>query len=149
MNTKLNIIIIILPILFILNVLEEYFMGFVQWHRDLLNSDLSNTEFLIINGVAFLIIDSNTMLHFIKRGSNFVTAVIGTLLAINGLLNVLLSIITTSYAPGTITGIILYLPLGILMFYNIFPLLSDTKRKNAIIFAILLHLAIIVLSINM
>jgi len=139
---------LILPILFGLHVAEEFFFGFMPWHVNLFNSNLSNTDFLIINGCAFFIIDANGMLHVIKKGSNYFTAVIGTLFLINGIIHILISAVSTSYSPGTFTGIMLYLPLGIITIKQILPLLPEHKRKNVIMTSILIQIGIAVIAMN-
>lgn len=142
MKNKPLLIALIIPILFIAHVLEEYFGGFVQFHRDLLNSDLSDGDFFTITFIAFIIADINAVMHSIKQGSNYFTAVIGTLLALNGVVHVLLSIIMTTYAPGAVSGLILFIPLGFVLYKHIYPLLTLNQQRNAITAAIIAHLVI-------
>ena len=142
------IIALLMPFIFGLHILEEYFWGFPAWFSDLLNAKLSVNKFLVINIIAFFIIDANGMLHVIKKGSNYFTAVIGSLLFINGISHVVTSIVTTSYSPGTVTGLILYLPLGIITFKQILPLIPEHKRKNVVMTALLIQIGIAIIAMN-
>jgi len=137
-----------LPILACFHIAEEYLFSLTSWINIFLNSDFSVSDFLTINIIGLIIFSTNSILHFLKIGSNFVTAIFGSLLAINGILHILLSLLTVTYVAGTITGIIFYLPLGYMLYKHLFPLLSNVERKSAIPIAVLLHVGIIAITTN-
>jgi len=137
-----------LPILALFHIIEEYWFSLTSWINLYLNSDFSISDFLTINMIGLIILSTNSILHLLKIGSNFVTAIFGSLLAVNGILHILLSLVTVTYVAGTITGIVLYLPLGYMLYKHLFPHLSDVERKSTIPIAVLLHIGIIAITTN-
>ena len=119
-----------LPAAYLLHLIEEYFggEGFYSWFSSLLNVDLSSLDFIVINSFGFTITLIIVILYNLNKVSNFLIAALGSLFFINGIIHLLASIFTASYSPGIITGIIIYLPLGVLVFKKIFPLLPEDQR---------------------
>ncbi|MBU0528459.1 HXXEE domain-containing protein [bacterium] len=148
MKLKPLYIALLLPVLFTVHFLEELLFGFPDWFQYLFNDDFNFNSFLIINIIALLIIDANAILYLLKRGSNYLTAVIGTLMFINGTSHILASFVTTSYSPGVATGIVLYVPLGLIIFKKLFPLIADIKRKYIVLTAVLIQIGVIVIALN-
>jgi hypothetical protein len=139
-----------LPVAYLLHLLDEYFTGagFAGWFSGLFKTGLSESNFIIINAVGFTAVLVIAILYTLGKANNFVLAVVGSLFFINGIIHPLVSILTATFSPGTITGVIIYLPLGVLVFKKIFPLLQEQQRMFSVILAIALHILVSVVALN-
>lgn len=66
---------------------------------------------------------------------------------INGIVHLIITTLTLAYSPGTISGILIYIPFGIIVFKNIFPLLEEKKRISSIASAIAIHILITIVAV--
>ena len=139
---------VLLPATLLTHQLEEYFGEFPRWYSDLLNANLSNQDFLIINGIGLLII-SIVALSYLFNKNNVLLAALGTLIFTNGIVHLLLSLFTFSYSPGTISGVVLFLPLGIIIFKRILPLLRQGEKILAISIGVIALFTVSVIAMNM
>ena len=139
-----------LPVAFLLHLLDEYFIGagFAGWFSILFKASLSEINFLVINAVGFITVLIIAILYTFGKANNFVLATVGSLFFINGIIHPLASFLTATFSPGTITGVIIYLPFGLLVFIKIFPLLQEQQRMLSIILAITLQILVSVIALN-
>ncbi len=145
---KPKFIVWLFPFAYLIHLLDEFFFGggFAMWYSNLLNANLSEYDFLIINSTAFVLVITVSILYSLGKIKNFIPAVLGTLFFMNGLVHLMLSVATWIYSPGTISGIIIYIPLGVIVYKNIFPLLTQDQRTSSIITAIILHILISIIA---
>ncbi len=126
----------LLPAVLLVHQLEEYFTGFPAWYSELLNVQLSDREWIYINVVGLLFLSAFSLSYFVHK--SFIPLVaVGTLVFINGVIHLTISIFTLSYSPGTVSGVVLMIPLGIVIFKRISPQLSARDRILAIVIGIL------------
>ena len=140
----------LMPLAYMFHLLDEYFMGegFPDWFSGVFKVDLSNIDFAIINSVGLIATIVIVFLYNIDKVNSFVIAALGTLFFVNGIIHFLASLFTLSYSPGTISGILLYLPLGYLIFKNIFPLVPEEQRGLSIATGIILQVAVALIAMN-
>ncbi len=121
----------LLPASILAHQLEEYFGDFPLWYSNLLNVQLSNLDFIYINGIGLFIFTVAALSYFFNQ-NNVILVAMGTLVFVNGIIHLSISIFTFTYSPGTITGVVLFLPLGAIVFKRILPKLSLSDRIIAI-----------------
>jgi len=138
----------LIPVTLLVHQLEEYFGQFPLWYSNLLNVQLSNQDFIMINGVGLFIFTAFAFSYIFYK-NNLILAALGTLVFVNGMLHLLLSIFTLTYSPGTISGVVLFIPLGIIIFKKIFPQLRDGERIIAIAIGIFVLFTVSMIAINM
>ncbi|MCO6479159.1 MAG: HXXEE domain-containing protein [Phaeodactylibacter sp.] len=140
----------LLPAAYAIHLLEEYFagVGFPVWLSAFLNADLSTSDFLIINGIAWPMMAAFAIAYTLGWKNNVALLALWTLLFTNGILHPLSCLASASYSPGTFSGLLLYLPLGYLAFRTIIPTLSDSQRNVGIIAGIFIHLLVIAVAVN-
>jgi hypothetical protein len=112
----LRILAIALPIVFIMHVAEEA-PGFVAWFNSLVTPDITPRLFLSVNATGLLITLVVASLVATSRDTLVcivAVAWVGFLMLANGLLHVVGTLVHLRYAPGVITGSLLYLPLSVL-----------------------------------
>lgn len=107
---------LLFPLTYALHVGEEYWGGesFWRWVSRVSGVSLSEAEFLAINAVGLTVV---TVVAVSAALSGPVARVgvpaLGTVVAANGLLHVVASLLTGTYSPGVVTGLVLWLPLGV------------------------------------
>lgn len=126
----------LLPTSIFIHQIEEYFWKFPIWYSNLLNAQLSNQDFLIINGIGLFIFTVLALSYFFNK-NNLILVAMGTLVFVNGIIHFTLSVFTLSYSPGTISGVFLFIPLGIVIYKKILPLLRKADKIIAITIGIL------------
>jgi len=113
---RLRILAIALPIVFALHVAEEA-PGFVAWFNNLVTPGITQRLFLSVNATALLITLAIAGLVATSRDTGVcivAVAWVGFLMLANGLLHVVGTLVHWRYAPGVITGSLLYLPFSVL-----------------------------------
>jgi hypothetical protein len=88
-----------------------------------------------------------TLYSYDKIGQIF-PAILGVLFFVNGLVHIAASLFTASYSPGTISGAVIYIPIGVLIFKKIFPPLTGQERTIAAAAGIIIHIVISAIAFN-
>jgi hypothetical protein len=117
----------LLPATILVHRLEEYFGQFPRWYSNLLNTQSSNQDFTVINGVGLFVFTVFSFSYIFDKNNTILVAM-GTLVFVNGMVHLVLSIFTFSYSPGTISSVVLFIPLGIIIFKRILPQLRMVKE---------------------
>lgn len=86
--------------------------GFVAWPSDHITRQFTWNRFLTINAVAWPAVLVLSVAALGARRSCWLSVAVAGLLALNGLLHLLGSMVTASYSPGVISGVTVYVPLG-------------------------------------
>jgi len=137
----------LIPITIFIHQLEEYFGHFPLWYSELLSADLSEKDFILINAVG-LFLFTTVALSYLFNKNKIILVALGTLVFVNGILHALLSFFTLSYSPGTISGLILFIPLGIIIFKRIMPHLRGTEKIIAITIGIFVLFMVSLIALN-
>jgi hypothetical protein len=105
---------LLLPCSYLLHLAEEWWggEGLAAWTWRTLGAPISTAELLALNGIVWPVLTVLTVLAVSRPGLRPVWTAFGTVIAVNGALHVLGSLATTSYSPGVVSGVLLYLPLG-------------------------------------
>ena len=145
---KPKYIVWLLPFAYLIHLLDEFYLGsgFAEWFSALFKASLSENDFLVINSIAFIIVVVIPVLYTFGKISNFIPAVLGVLFFINGFAHLLITILTSIYSPGTISGVLIYIPLGSIVYKNIFSLLRKEQRTSSITTAIAVQILISVVA---
>lgn len=142
-----NQIAVLIPLTIFLHQLEEYFGQFPNWFSNLMNAQLSNQDFIVINSVGLFVFTLFSLSYFFNK-KNTILVSLGTLVFVNGVTHITLSVFTYSYSPGVITSIILFLPLGILIFKRILPKLNPLEKIISIGIGIIILIIVSMIAIN-
>jgi hypothetical protein len=128
-----------LPVAYLIHLAEEWFGGFSEWTRITLGNEVSQGRFILINAIAFLVIAVGIVTAFRHKPFAWFSISIATLFVLNGILHLLATLMSGVYSPGTISGILAYIPLGIIVFHTMSKSLSKGLVTRSIIIGILLH----------
>ena len=124
----------------VLHVIEECAFGFLTWARRAfprLAPAITARRAAIINAMFLLL----ALLAAALPGLPLTLRLaIAALIALNGLLHVLATIRLKRYSPGLVTGLILYLPLGVLA--HVIAARTNTITAAEAVISILLAIAL-------
>jgi hypothetical protein len=111
-------LVLLAPLVFALHVYEEY-PGFIEWMARRTDVPMTVPEFVVINGVAFLVTLVLAGLSA-SRGSPtrslVLLAWLAFLMLANGILHLVATAIDRAYVPGALTSGLLYLPYFAIVF---------------------------------
>jgi hypothetical protein len=94
-------------------------MDFPGWFSGIFTVSLSLNDFVIINSIGFTATIIIVVFYTFNKSSDFIVAALGTFFFVNGIAHIVTTVFTFSYSPGTITAVLLYLPLGYLVYKKI------------------------------
>ena len=142
-----NYIAWMIPIVLLIHQMEEYFGEFPQWYSNVLNVQLSNQDFIVINSIGLFVITIASFSYYFNK-SNFILVALGTLIFVNGWVHVLASLFTLAYSPGAISGLILFIPLGFMIYKQMLPKLKSGEKVMAITIGVLALLIVSTIASN-
>lgn len=136
---------LLLPAAYLIHLAEEWWggVGFAAWTANALGRPVSETRFLVINGIALPILTVCTLIAVRSRSFRWFVISFGTLVLVNGILHLLGSLVTASYSPGVVSGSLVYLPLGALALRDG---RTDEGFGRAVALGIALHVVVAVIA---
>lgn len=107
---------LLFPVAYGLHLAEEAWggPGFVAWAGRHLSEGFTRERFLLINAVAWPAMLAASLAAVFRPSMRWTPVTLAVIVLVNGVLHVASSLATTTYSPGVVTGVLLYLPLGIL-----------------------------------
>lgn len=104
----------LLPLAYCAHLAEEWWggPGFFAWAHAVLGAVVSPDRFILINAVAFSLFAVGTVQAIRDRRYAWFVVALSALMFLNGALHLLATVGFATYSPGTVTGTLLYLPLG-------------------------------------
>lgn len=130
-----------LPVSYLAHLVEEWWggEGFASWTQRVVGAPVSETRFIIVNSIAAPLFVLGTVFAIVNDAWRWFAVTFGTVVLINGALHVLGSVGTASYSPGVITGLALYLPLGLIVLRRGRTQLSPVTFGVAVVLGVAIH----------
>ena len=119
------------PATYLVHIAEEYWSGetFWRWASRMSGADFSHRDFVVLNAIAF---GAMTVAALAARRLPRVRAVavpaMATVVAVNGALHGVAALVTGTHSPGMVSGLVLWLPLGL---WALRRALRDAGRLDA------------------
>lgn len=136
------------PPAYLAHLAEEFWAdpGLPAWFAVIFGRPLPIAAFVGINVVAFSLMIAGIRLAIRREESGWAAVAVATALALNGLLHLAGSVMTASYSPGLITGVVLYLPLGQLLLVRAAHQVEFTRFTRGVLAGIGVHTAVTVVA---
>ena len=131
---------------YMIHVAEEWFAGFPQWLAQIVGRPLPDTAFLLINAVALAAMIAAIRAATRAEHHGWMAVAIATIMLINTAAHVAGAALTQSYAPGLVSAVVLYVPLGSLATIRAFDQAPRAQVKRGIIAGILVHAVVFILA---
>ncbi len=130
---------LLLPVAFLLHLAEEWFGGISAWTLIALGNEISPERFVLINGIAFPIFVAGSVAAYYFPRMAWFSAFFAAMLGLNGVLHTLATLGLGLYSPGTVTGVLLYLPLSVVVLRASATQLSRSVFASSVLFGVLIH----------
>jgi hypothetical protein len=101
---------------YLVHLAEEYWAGpgLPAWFARILGRELPEAAFVAINGAAFVLLIAAVRAAARREAAGWIAVAVATVVSLNAVLHLLGALATASYSPGMISGVVVYLPLGLL-----------------------------------
>jgi hypothetical protein len=127
---------------YVAHVTEELWGGFPAWFAHVAGRPLPVSAFLAINAVGLTVL-IGAVLAAIKRESlGWIAVAIATVSTINPLAHLLASIVTGTYSPGLVTGVVLWLPIAQLTLLRAWHQIKPSLFWRGIAAGVVAHLLV-------
>jgi hypothetical protein len=130
---------LLLPPAVLLHVVEEWFGGFPAWTVAVLGDGVSPERFLAVNAVGLVLFTVGTLAALRYSGAAWLVVSFAALFIVNAVLHTLATLGWGLYSPGLITGLLVYIPLGIVVLRKSASRLPKPVFVRAILFGVLFH----------
>jgi len=106
--------VIFLPIAFLAHICEEWLggPGFPAWTQSTFSVGVSPARFVVMSASGLLVITVSIIAALQNRRDAWLAATFATMITVNGLLHGIATAASSTYSPGTITGLLVFVPLG-------------------------------------
>ena len=131
--------VILLPVAVALHIAEEWFGGFTDWASLELGIRIGAEQFLAINMIGLILFVLGAASAYREPRAAWIGAALAGLVGVNAIAHAVLSVAVGAYSPGTITGLLLYLPMSAIILRWALDHLSRGVFGGAILFGIGLH----------
>ena len=133
------------PATYALHVLEEWRggEGFPAWFARVAGVELAAGEFLLWNAVALLLMSASIVLTLRFKSFGWLLLAYGTAFLLNALSHLSASLYTSSYSPGLVSSLLLWLPLGALALLRFRKTLTRRGRRAGLLVGLLIHCVVL------
>lgn len=135
----------LLLLTFGIHLAEEFWggIGFSAWVR--LHSGIPLTEAIALrlNGTFLLVMAVLVTAGWFSRSARWVFVPLGMAELTNGVLHLITSVLTLSYSPGLISGVLLWIPLGVLILRTANRIWPTSRVVAGALLGVVLHLLVI------
>lgn len=118
---------------------EEWFAGFLDWTPVALGYAITVERFIVINATSFVVFAIGTLGAIRYPSMSWFAVVLAALLGLNGILHTVATVGFGYYSPGTVTGLLLYVPLSIMILKQMSTKLPASTFTGSVILGGLLH----------
>lgn len=130
---------LLLPVVLVLHVAEEWLGGFPAWTGRVLDGGVSPERFVVINTFGVILLTTGTVVASSTAGVAWFVVSFASLLVLNGVLHSLATLGWGLYSPGTITGLLLSIPIGLAVLRASWPRLPTPVFVGAALFGVVIH----------
>lgn len=123
----------------VLHIAEEWFGGFPAWSAAILGSEIDPERFFSISAHGVAIFVAGGLAAYVSPRMAWCGVSLAALIGLNALVHGLATLVTGSYSPGTVTGLLLYLPLSGFLLGWAARRLSRPALASAIGLGVLVH----------
>ena len=134
------------PISYLIHIAEEYWGGFPAWIARFWGVESSSSNFLSWNGGAWVMMTVGVWLTLKTKSYRWLLVSFGTVLLVNGLVHALASVVTWSYSPGVVSGLLLFIPLGTITLRRARESVNRRTFRAGVIVGVLMHGVVVLLA---
>jgi hypothetical protein len=134
------------PISYLIHITEEYWGGFPAWIARFWGVESSLNNFLSWNGGAWVVMTLGVAVALKTKSYRWLLVSFATVVLINGVVHALASVATRSYSPGLISGLLLFVPLGIVSLRRARRQVNTRTFRAGVILGVVMHGVVVLLA---
>ncbi|HJU53567.1 MAG TPA: HXXEE domain-containing protein [Pyrinomonadaceae bacterium] len=134
------------PLTYLAHIAEEYWGGFPAWIARFWGVESSMANFLSWNVGALVMMSVGVVLVLATKSYRWLLVSFGTVVLINGLVHAVASVATWSYSPGVISGLLLYVPLGLFTLLRAKGSVNARTMRAGVIVGVVMHAVVVLLA---
>lgn len=115
-DKTITLLLWLMPATYLLHIAEEYWggEGFPAYIARTRGVHLAPSRFLLMNGIGCALMVLGVVLAHRFKFTNWLLVCLGMVVMGNGLSHTINSIVTREYNPGVVSGLLVWIPLGLL-----------------------------------
>lgn len=139
---------LLLPVSYLLHLAEEWWggEGFAAWTARAFGSPVSTTRFILLNSIVWPLFSLLTIAAILRPKLAWFPTTFATVVLINAGLHALGSLATATYSPGLLTGLLLYLPLGLAALAHGRRVVPPRAFQLAVLLGVIIHSLVAVIA---
>jgi hypothetical protein len=134
------------PLSYLIHIAEEYLGGFPAWIARFWGVESSPSNFLSWNGGALVMMTVGVILVLKTKSYRWLLVSFGAVVLINGVVHAIASLVTLSYSPGLVSGLLLFVPLGASTLRRALGNMNRRTFRAGIIVGVLMHVMVVLLA---
>jgi hypothetical protein len=136
------------PITYLIHVTEEYLAGvaLAPSPTKIRGANLTPTQFLILHAIACVLIVAGLFISQRLRFRPWLMVCLGTVVMINGLFHVVGGFRIAGYNPGLASGLLIWIPLGVIALIYLRRRLLTVKYLAAVGVGVLINVIVLLIA---
>jgi hypothetical protein len=129
------------PATYLVHIAEEYWgaPGLYVWASSFLGVNFTARVFLAANALFFAVMVAAVVLVIRRVWDPWVLVALGTVVTINALAHLLGTAVSGAYSPGLVSGVLLWLPLGLTILVRARRVLSARAVRRGLVVGVVAH----------
>lgn len=129
-----------------IHVAEEWFAGFTVWVEPFAGRPIPGLAFLVINAIAMVALTIGIRAAARTEANGWMAVAIATIVLINTAAHAAGAAFTRAYAPGLVSAVVLYVPLGSLTMLRALDQAPQAQVARGIVAGALIHAVVVVVA---
>ena len=138
------------PLTYLLHIAEEYWGGdgYSAYLSRTKGVVLSSMRFLLMTGFGWVLMIAGIPVAQMFGFPQLTMVILGTVFLVNGVSHAVSSAVTARYNPGLVTGMLIWIPLGLVTLVQLRERMSATRYLTAILIGVGIQAVVSLLSLK-
>lgn len=138
------------PAAYVLHIAEEYWggNGYSEYLSRTKGVTLSSLRFLLLTGFGWVLMIAGIPLTQVFGFPQLAMVILATVFLVNGLSHTISSAVTVKYNPGLVTGMLIWIPLGIVTLFQLRERMSAARFLTGIAIGVGIQAVVSLLAIK-
>lgn len=135
---------------YLLHIAEEYWGGdgYSAYLSRTKGVDLTSRRFLFMTGIGLVLIIVGIPLAYTFGFPQLMMVILGTVFLINGVSHTISGVVTARYNPGLLSGMLIWIPLGIVTLVQLRERMSVARYLTAVAVGVGIQVVVSLLSLK-
>jgi hypothetical protein len=138
------------PLTYLIHIAEEYWGGdgYSAYLSRTKGVDLTAARFLLMTGLGLALMIAGIPLAQAFRFPQLLLVILGTVVLVNGVSHAVSSVAKASYNPGLISGILIWIPLGVITLVQLRDRMGASRYLTAVMIGVSIQAVVSLLSLR-